>query len=370
MSRIRILSFAVAASAAAMLCLSTGASLAAPFNQGPKTCQECHKSEVDVWKDTKHAKSFKTVHKTDKAKGILKAIGAKSMKKEASCGLCHYTAVQKDADSKPRPKAGPSCESCHGASSDWLDIHNDYGGKSGKRDDESPEHKAQRMEQAAAAGMIWPSNLYDVASNCMTCHGLANPDLDGDTLSAMLAGEHPLNPDFELVRYSQGVVRHRFYPPDVNTNQEMTPAELARMFVIGQAAKLVSAVGAQGRSDSAKYKEFQEARAAAAHDRHRVELVVDRLTVRSRDSGRLNEAVERALELSSGEIIIASPNDNEEDRLSRHYSCPSCGDAFSPLHPQSVSFNHQQGMCSVCEGIGDGDHLIGVAGLPDRLFRA
>ena len=260
MSRIRILSFAVAASVAAILCLSTGASSAAPFNQGPKTCQECHKSEVDVWKDTKHAKSFKTVHKTDKAKAILKAIGAKSMKKEATCGLCHYTAVQKDADSKARPKAGPSCESCHGASSDWIDIHNDYGGKDVKRDAETPEHKAGRMEQAAAAGMIWPSNLYDVASNCMTCHGLANPDLDGETLSAMLAGEHPLNPDFELVRYSQGQVRHRFYPPDVNTNQEMSAAGLARMFVIGQAAKLVSATEAASKSDDATYQAAQQKR--------------------------------------------------------------------------------------------------------------
>ena len=100
--------------------------------------------------------------------------------------------------------------------------------------------------------------------------------------------------------------------------------------------------------------------------RHRVELVVDRLTVRSRDSGRLNEAVERALELSSGEIIIASPDDNEEDRLSRHYSCPSCGRGFEPLTPQSFSFNHQEGMCAVCEGMGTGEGIDRDVLVPDR----
>ena len=89
--------------------------------------------------------------------------------------------------------------------------------------------------------------------------------------------------------------------------------------------------------------------------RHRVELVVDRLVVSTRGRGRLNESVERALELSGGELIVASPDDAQEDRLSRRYSCPSCGSAFSPLSPQSFSFNHQQGMCGVCDGLGLGE---------------
>ena len=233
----------------------------AAFNQGPKTCEECHKAEVDVWKETKHFKSFKTIHKSDKGKAVLAAInGGKSMKKNETCSLCHYTLVQKDAGAKPRPKAGPSCESCHGASSDWLAIHNDYGGKDVKREDEAPDHKVARIEQAAAAGMIWPHNLYDVATNCMTCHGLAHPGVDGGILSAMLGAEHPLNPDFELVLYSQGSVRHRFYPPDVNTNQEMDAAQLSRLFIAGQAAKLVSAANARDNSDDAGYQTAQQKR--------------------------------------------------------------------------------------------------------------
>jgi len=89
--------------------------------------------------------------------------------------------------------------------------------------------------------------------------------------------------------------------------------------------------------------------------RHRIELVVDRIAVRQREKSRLNESVERALELSGGELIVLSADDDSETRYSRRYSCPQCGDAFSPLHPQRFSFNHQQGMCSICEGLGEGE---------------
>ena len=65
----------------ALLCLASWASLAAPFAEGPKKCQECHENEYDVWKATQHAKSYKSVHKTDEARAIVDAVGDKSMKK-------------------------------------------------------------------------------------------------------------------------------------------------------------------------------------------------------------------------------------------------------------------------------------------------
>jgi len=241
-------------------------SSAEAFNQGPKVCGECHRGESEVWKGTKHFESFKKVHKIKKAKEIAKATGQKSMKRNETCVQCHYTVTQKKAGGKAKPAAGPSCESCHGASSEWFPIHNDYGGPSVKAAEETAEHKAERIAGAAAAGMRWPSDKYGVAENCMECHGLANPNVAGDKLAIMLDNGHPTVADWELVRYSQGSVRHRFYPPDMTVNAELSAAEAAEMYVIGQAAKLVSAVGAAGRSDSAKYKEFQEARETAARE--------------------------------------------------------------------------------------------------------
>ena len=76
----------------------------------------------------------------------------------------------------------------------------------------------------------------------------------------MLANGHPLNPNFEVVEYSQGSVRHRFYPPDVTTNKEMTKAELSRLYVIGQAAALVSANRAISKTNDSKFVAAQKVR--------------------------------------------------------------------------------------------------------------
>ena len=241
-------------------------SIAESFNQGPKVCSECHRAEHEIWQGTKHATSFKKVHKSKKAKEIAKATGEKSMKRNATCVQCHYTLVPKKAGAKAKPKAGPSCESCHGSSSDWFPIHNDYGGSGVKASQETAEHKAERIASAAAAGMKWPSDKYGVAENCMECHGLANPGVGGDKLAIMLELGHPVVSDWEIVRYAPGSIRHRFYPPDMTVNAEMSQSELAELYVIGQAAKLVSAVGASEKSDSVKYKEFQNERATAAKD--------------------------------------------------------------------------------------------------------
>ena len=233
------------------------------YNQGPKVCSECHRSEAEVWKGTKHFASFKKIHKSKKAKAIAKATGEKSMKRNETCVQCHYTVTQKKAGGKAKPAAGPSCESCHGASSGWINVHNDYG-KGVKRDQESADHKAERIKKSNAAGMIRPAMLYDVAANCMSCHGLVNPNLDPKKAAIMLDNKHPLNPDFELVKYSQGSIRHRFYPPEVTVNQEMTEAEKAQLYVIGQAAALVSATNGFSNSDHALYKAAQEKRIANA----------------------------------------------------------------------------------------------------------
>ena len=118
--------------------------------------------------------------------------------------------------------------------------------------------------------------------------------------------------------------------------------------------------------------ELQERIELERRHRHRVELVVDRLAVRARDRGRLTEGVERALELSGGELVILSaPGDalpegeDGEERLSRRFSCPECARSFDPLAPQSFSFNHHQGMCPVCDGLGTGEGLDRDALIPD-----
>ena len=228
---------------------------AEPYYQGPQKCLDCHKSEHAVWEQTKHAMSFREIHRKPAVKDIIAAAGGDAnMRRNAVCTTCHFTMTQADAGSKPAAATGTSCESCHGASSDWMPIHNDFGGPTAKRDTETAAHKAERLQKARQAGMIQPTMLYDIAGNCLSCHGLARPGVPPETLAKMIDAGHPAGSEFELVRYSQGTVRHRFYPPNVNANAEMTPPELARMFVIGQAAALVKVASVAGKVNNPKYQ--------------------------------------------------------------------------------------------------------------------
>lgn len=218
-----------------------------PNNVGPEACKKCHTAEYDVWKETQHRASFKEVHKHKTAKKILKSIGEKRMKKSETCQTCHYTVIDGKAEE------GPSCESCHSPAKEWLDVHND------KKNDNS-------IQDAIAQGMIHSSMIFDIASNCLKCHGLANENLPGDKAAAMLEAGHPLKPEWELVEYSQGQVRHRFYPPDTKSNQEMTDAQKSVYYLVGQAAHLVSATEAIAKTDNATYVEAQNKRIATATD--------------------------------------------------------------------------------------------------------
>ena len=234
---------------------------AAPFAEGFRKCQECHEPEVVVWKQTKHFKGYSEIHKKDSAAKILAAAGGgASMRQNSTCVMCHYTETKASATAKPQVASGPSCESCHGASSEFRDVHNFYGDGVADASKETPANKAKRIAAAAKAGMIWSFMTYDIAANCMDCHGLAQPKLKGDVLAKMLEAGHPGEPEFELVRYSQGTVRHRFYPPEVNKNAEMSPADLARLYIVGQAAKLVSATGAATKSSAPQYTALQKKR--------------------------------------------------------------------------------------------------------------
>jgi hypothetical protein len=231
------------------------------FAEGYRKCEKCHEAEVEVWKQTAHFKSFQSVHRKAEAQKILDAAGGgASMRQNANCVLCHYTETRTSAQGKPQVASGPSCESCHGASSEWRDVHNFYGEGIEDPAKEPPANRTKRLAAARKAGMIWSFMHYEIAANCGECHGMAHPKLGADVLAKMLDAGHPASAEFELVRYSQGSVRHRFYPPDLNKNAEMTPAELARLYVIGQAATLVSATAAAGKASHPKYVGMQKKR--------------------------------------------------------------------------------------------------------------
>ncbi len=233
--------------------------IAKPFSQGLKTCQDCHREEYKTWEATKHFASYRTAHKAKDAKKIAVAVGGKkNMKRNKSCVVCHYSTARKKAEDKPKVKTGPACESCHGASSVWEPIHFDYGGKNVKREEETEAHKVKRIADSKDAGLAWAAMSYDIAENCMKCHGLARTEISGEAFGKMVEAGHPINQTFEIVMFSQGKMSHWL--------DKRTPAHLANLYVAGQAAKLVSATQAAESGDgdykAAQMKRAEDAKAA------------------------------------------------------------------------------------------------------------
>lgn len=235
----------VQASAAALVlsaCMSvmtaTGAEAAA-LKLGPDSCKKCHKAEYAVWTKSPHGQSFRKIHKHEKASTIAEKVGGGKMRKNALCQQCHYTMIDKRGRAKAA--AATSCESCHGNATDWNEVHNN-----------EKRPLADRRRETVKMGMIWPDMTYDIVENCFECHGLSK--LEGNKIDALLNAGHPINGDYEVVRYLQGSVRHRFYPPDVNRNAVMTPAELAEFYTVGQLVSLVDASGARSKSSHPAYQ--------------------------------------------------------------------------------------------------------------------
>jgi hypothetical protein len=120
-----------------------------------------------------------------------------------------------------------SCESCHGGAADWIALHADYGGENVTKQMETAEHLRQRIEQSIARGMNNPHNVYLIAKQCYNCHTVPHERL------VNVGGHSAGSPGFELVAWSQGIVRHNFLRTGGNTNGESTPAQLRVLYVVG-----------------------------------------------------------------------------------------------------------------------------------------
>jgi excinuclease ABC subunit A len=98
--------------------------------------------------------------------------------------------------------------------------------------------------------------------------------------------------------------------------------------------------------------------------KHSVQIVVDRLSVGPERRGRIAEAVERAVEMSEGEVVVA-PESGEELAFSRDYGCRDCGRSYEELTPKQYSFNRPEGWCPLCEGLGTQTGVDTFAIVPD-----
>ncbi len=87
-----------------------------------------------------------------------------------------------------------------------------------------------------------------------------------------------------------------------------------------------------------------------------VDLVVDRVQVTAEQRSRLADSLELAFREGQSRAIVLVQKGSDapwrELNLSQNLSCAICGDVFDPLTPRHFSFNHAEGACETCGGLG------------------
>jgi excinuclease ABC subunit A len=84
---------------------------------------------------------------------------------------------------------------------------------------------------------------------------------------------------------------------------------------------------------------------------HTIEIVVDRLIVRSGIERRLADSVEIALGLA-GDVVVINSLDGGDRLFSRKLACVVCGLSVPEMSPRAFSFNSPHGACPECQGLG------------------
>ena len=117
--------------------------------------------------------------------------------------------------------------------------------------------------------------------------------------------------------------------------------------------------------------------------KHDIDVVVDRVVVRTDIGARLADSLEQALKLADGlavaEFADAAPADRRRrigqqatqrnaERLlfSEKFACPVSGFTIPEIEPRLFSFNNPFGACPKCDGLGVEQHIDADLVIPDK----
>lgn len=85
--------------------------------------------------------------------------------------------------------------------------------------------------------------------------------------------------------------------------------------------------------------------------KHTIEIVVDRLVMKSGIKSRLTDSIEIVSSLTGG-LLTVDVIGGEELHFSQNYSCPEHNISIEELTPRMFSFNNPFGACEKCTGLG------------------
>jgi excinuclease ABC subunit A len=84
---------------------------------------------------------------------------------------------------------------------------------------------------------------------------------------------------------------------------------------------------------------------------HTIDVVVDRLVLKSGLERRLAESIEIALNLAD-DIVVINTFEGGDRLFSRRLACTECGISMPEMTPRAFSFNSPHGACPECQGLG------------------
>jgi excinuclease ABC subunit A len=98
--------------------------------------------------------------------------------------------------------------------------------------------------------------------------------------------------------------------------------------------------------------DLHETRPDSFGSKRLVQVVLDRLVIRSDNRSRLVEAIETAFREGEGLCLVDMIGQGTET-YSTQFRCQRCRRTFEPLRPILFSFNHPLGACPDCKGFGN-----------------
>ncbi len=135
----------------------------------------------------------------------------------------------------------------------------------------------------------------------------------------------------------------------------------------GHYRELFEQVSRQGYERVRVDGEFREIEKDMRVDRykiHDIEVVVDRIVVRSDIRPRVSQSVGKALEMGQDSLIVAIA-DGEDMVMSRNLTCPEDNLSYDDPSPNLFSFNTPYGACPTCNGLGNKLELEHALMIPD-----
>lgn len=101
---------------------------------------------------------------------------------------------------------------------------------------------------------------------------------------------------------------------------------------------------------------------------HDIEVVIDRLVVKSDSEKRLEETIKTALYTGNNILMVIDVDDEKPRYFSRELMCPVTGIAYPNPEPNTFSFNSPKGACTNCNGLGITNEINFNKVIPDHTI--